>query len=125
LFKKWGRFKSLQQIAQFFSANFQIMSKKDNYLTAREGKDGQINPIGRRLFRVCSQENIKKFQQELKKTKPSNSPSLSRLTAENIQIHIQKNESQESLKRSAGERNDGIRSWIEESQIASKQRPLM
>ena len=56
----------LHEIAKFFSANFQIMSKQENYLTARQGVDGKINQTGRRLFRVCTQENIQKFQQSLK-----------------------------------------------------------
>jgi len=105
---------SLQQIAQFFSANFQILSKADNYLTAREGKDGQINPIGRRLFRVCTKENIQKFQQQLEDAKKPESK-LSPFTAINIEKHIK--ESQESLKRSTARgpssfANCRIRGWI-------------
>jgi hypothetical protein len=61
---------SAHEIAKFFSANFQILSKQENYLTAREGVNGKINQTGRRLFRVCTQENIEKFQQSLGRGTP-------------------------------------------------------
>jgi hypothetical protein len=58
---------SFHKIAKLFSANFQESSRKRNYLTAREGENDKINETGRRLFRVCTEENIKQFQKTLQK----------------------------------------------------------
>ena len=68
---------NLHEVAMFFSANFQLFSKEENYLTAREGLNHSINQTGRRLFRVCTDENIEKFQQCLKKPQElSSSPNF-------------------------------------------------
>jgi hypothetical protein len=61
------------EIAKFFSANFQELSREKNYLTARPGvPEDPINKVGRRLFRVCTEENIEAFKDTLKS--PSKSP---------------------------------------------------
>lgn len=85
----------LHEIAMYFSANFQLLSKGENYLTAREGLNGSINQTGRRLFRVCTEENIEKFQQRLKRAQTLSSSSLrikssgaSRLSSSSHQIEI-------------------------------------
>ena len=53
---------NLHKIAKYFSAQFQSLSGKDGYLTAREGGGNEVNKIPRRLFRVCTEENIKAFK---------------------------------------------------------------
>jgi len=57
----------LHKYAKFFSATFQKLSEEDNYLTCRTGKNGETNSTPRRLFRVCSEENIEKFTQCLQR----------------------------------------------------------
>jgi hypothetical protein len=54
--------KELNKIAKYFSAKFQRLSEKDGYLTAREGRGNEVNKTPRRLFRVCTEENIQAFQ---------------------------------------------------------------
>jgi hypothetical protein len=54
--------KELHKIAKYFSAKFQSLSEKDGYLTAREGRGNEVNKTPRRLFRVCTEENIQAFQ---------------------------------------------------------------
>ncbi len=66
--------KTPHQIAKYFSAHFQSLSKKDGYLTARKGSGNEVNKTPRRLFRVCTEENIKEFQgrqEELATDNPS------------------------------------------------------
>ena len=53
---------TLYKIAKYFSAKFQDLSKNNSYFTAREKANGEFNDTGRRLFRVCTEENIKAFQ---------------------------------------------------------------
>jgi Leucine-rich repeat (LRR) protein len=55
--------KTPHQIAKYFSAQFQNLSEKDGYLTARKGSGDEVNKTPRRLFRVCTKENIKEFQE--------------------------------------------------------------
>jgi hypothetical protein len=63
---------TLHKIAKYFSANFQELSMKNKYLTARPGvPENTINPIGRRLFRVCTEENINAFKEKLNSPSPS------------------------------------------------------
>jgi hypothetical protein len=65
----------LHKIAKYFSAQFQELSKRQNYLTARPGvPEDTINKVGRRLFRVCTEKNIKKFQLEIEHPPQSPSP---------------------------------------------------
>jgi len=54
--------KELHKIAKYFSAKFQSLSKEKNYFTARERDKGEFNDTGRRLFRVCTEENIQAFE---------------------------------------------------------------
>ena len=53
---------TLYKIAKYFSAKFQDLSKNNSYFTARERANGEFNDTGRRLFRVCTEENIEAFQ---------------------------------------------------------------
>ena len=53
---------TLYKIAKYFSAKFQNLSEKDGYLTARKGRGTEVNKTPRRLFRVCTKENIQAFQ---------------------------------------------------------------
>jgi hypothetical protein len=69
---------NFHKIAKLFSANFQESSRQQDYLTAREGENDKINETGRRLFRVCTEENIKEFEKKLKS--PSSSPAPNGLT---------------------------------------------
>ena len=48
---------TLHKIAKFFSAKFQKFSQGNNYCTPRTDSN-----VGRRLFRVCTEENIDAFQ---------------------------------------------------------------
>ncbi|MBM3590812.1 MAG: ankyrin repeat domain-containing protein, partial [Alphaproteobacteria bacterium] len=66
----------LHEIAKFFSAQFQELSGKQKYLTGRDSINGEINQTPRRLFRVCTDENIEKFKESLFEiVAPSSSPS--------------------------------------------------
>jgi len=66
----------LHEIAKFFSAQFQELSREQNYLTGRDSINGEINQTPRRLFRVCTVENIEKFKENLFGIgAPSSSPS--------------------------------------------------
>ena len=71
---------TLHKIAKYFSAQFQDLSKKDNYFTARKTLDGNFNDTGRRLFRVCTEENIEAFQntQNLDRERDEASDSIKR-----------------------------------------------
>ncbi len=71
---------TLHQIAKFFSAKFQKFSQDNNYFTPRTDSNGKLIDIGRRLFRVCTEENIDAFKEmQTKETKGDNgqSPSAS------------------------------------------------
>jgi hypothetical protein len=71
---------TLHQIAKFFSAKFQKFSQDNNYITPRTDSNGKLIDIGRRLFRVCTEENIDAFKEmQTKETKGDNgqSPSAS------------------------------------------------
>ncbi|GDX35869.1 hypothetical protein LBMAG18_03800 [Alphaproteobacteria bacterium] len=72
--------KELHNIAKFFSKTFQDISEKDGYLTARKKTDGTINKTPRRLFRVCTKENIDQFAKAKQKTQPQ-ANDLSQATA--------------------------------------------
>lgn len=58
---------NLHHYAKYFSATFQRLSGDEGYLTGRDGTDGQINQTPRRLFRVCTAENIEKFRIEFQR----------------------------------------------------------
>jgi len=58
---------NLHQYAKYFSATFQRLSGVNGYLTGRDRRDGSLNQTPRRLFRVCTPENIDKFQSELQR----------------------------------------------------------
>lgn len=58
---------NLHQYAKFFSATFQRLSGAEGYLTERDRRDGSLNQTARRLFRVCTLENIDEFQSELRR----------------------------------------------------------
>ena len=76
---------TLHKIAKYFSANFQELSRENKYLTARPGvPENTINPVGRRLFRVCTEENIKEFEKKLKS--PSSSPASPRLKVVPVEV---------------------------------------
>ena len=64
----YNQIPNLHEIAKDFSANFQELSRQNNYFTAREGENGKINETGRRLFRVCTEENIEKFQLRIERS---------------------------------------------------------
>ena len=56
---------TLRKIAKYFSAQFQSLSKDNKYFTARERENGEFNETGRRLFRVCTEENIQAMQAQI------------------------------------------------------------
>jgi ankyrin repeat protein len=58
----------LHNIAKYFSKTFQDISRQENYLTGRKGANDKVNLTPRRLFRVCTKENIQKFAEELTRT---------------------------------------------------------
>jgi hypothetical protein len=54
---------TLHKIAKYFSAQFQSLSKGCGYLTGRKvANENIVNETGRRLFRVCTNENIEAFK---------------------------------------------------------------
>ena len=67
---------TLHQIAKFFSAKFQKFSQDENYFTPRTDSNGKLIDIGRRLFRVCTEENIDAFQTMLTSNKMRNDDTL-------------------------------------------------
>jgi hypothetical protein len=73
----YAKIANLHEIAKDFSANFQKLSKNNNYFTAREGENGAINETGRRLFRVCTDENIEKFKHGIEHSRPLHRPTAS------------------------------------------------
>jgi len=70
----YNKIPNLHEIAKDFSANFQELSRQNNYFTTREGENGKINETGRRLFRVCTEENIEKFQLGIERSPPLPNP---------------------------------------------------
>ena len=72
---------TLYKIAKYFSAQFQSSSEDDKYFTAREGAKGEFNNTGRRLFRVCNEENIKAFQEKQKELAIISPPQPQKLEA--------------------------------------------
>jgi hypothetical protein len=67
---------TLHQIAKFFSAKFQKFSQDENYFTPRTDSNGKLIDIGRRLFRVCTEENIDAFQKMLTSNEMRNDDTL-------------------------------------------------